>query len=274
MTVVDAAAGGSTLDRHEEAVKQAAVADRLLLSKSDLAHEVDIAGLERRLRGLNPAAPILRVVGGAVEPGRLFDAGLYDPQTKSLDVQRWLKAEAYADHADEGHAPAHGHHHNHGHDDHGHGTHDHHGHDVNRHDDHIRAVCLVVDRPIRASALELWLYTLQQLKGPDLLRMKGIVNVEGVPGPVVIHGVQHVFHPSVELKVWPSEDRRTRIVFITRDIDEQTLRGTLGLFTGEAPPSSPEAGPSGLVQAMEEAQGSRADQIRQQVERSLAGVGT
>ena len=73
-----------------------------------------------------------------------------------------------------------------------------------------------------------------QFRGPDLLRFKGIVNVEGLPGPLVLHGVQHVIYPPVALKAWPSNDRRTRMIFITYDIDEQTLRGSLDQLTREA----------------------------------------
>lgn len=228
IAVVDAAAAGTTLDRQEESIKQVAVADRLLLTKTDLATEVDVAALEGRLRSLNPAAPIISVLRGVVDPGQLFDAGLYNPKTKSVDVQRWLNAEAYVA---ERHGTSGDHDEDH---DHGGGTEHHgHAHDVNRHDDHIRATCIILDKPVSASGLQLWLLTLQQLKGPDLLRMKGVVNVAGFPGPVVIHGVQHVFHPPVHLKNWPSVDRRTRIVFITRDIEESTLRDTLNLFTRE-----------------------------------------
>ena len=254
IATVDAAAGQDTLDRQAEAVKQAAVADRLLLSKTDLVDEDAVRALERRLHALNPGAPLLRAVDGAVDPARLFDAGLYNPKTKSLDVQRWLNAEAYGrsrhghNHDGHGHHEHHDHHHHHGdgHADHGH------GHDVNRHDDHIKAVCLTLDDPVAGDALGLWLEALLLLKGPDLLRVKGILNVAELKGPIVIHGVQHIFHPPVMLKAWPGKDRRSRIVFITRGLDEAMLRDTLDLFTsGDAPPeprngslSRPEVRPS------------------------------
>jgi G3E family GTPase len=249
ITTVDAATGSATLDRQIESVKQAAVADRLLLTKTDLVEAAATHRLESRLRALNPAAPIIRVANGEVEPSRLFDAGLYNPKTKSLDVQRWLQAEAYLP-PEQGHDHEHGHHHHgeHGHQDHGHGTdHDHgageeghaphhqhdHVHDVNRHDDHIRSVCLVMNEPVNGDALDRWLEALLLLKGPDILRVKGIVNVEGLSGPFVIHGVQHIFHPPVMMKKWPSADRRTRIVFITRDVDEAMLRDTWKLFSAK-----------------------------------------
>lgn len=215
ITTVDAATGEPTLDRQIESVKQAAVADRLLLTKTDLVTPAQSMALSQRLRRLNPAAPIIVSRQGEVDPASLLDAGLYNPETKSLDVQRWLKAEAYTS----GH-------------EHGH------GHDINRHDEHIKAVCLTVEEPIPASAFDTWLGLLLGMKGPDILRVKGIVNIEGFDGPLVIHGVQHVFHPPLQMKKWPGRDRRTRIVFITRDLDESALRDTLRMFTRDPPPPS------------------------------------
>lgn len=228
IATVDAAAGMATMDRQEEAVKQAAMADRILLTKTDLASADERSAIERRLRGLNPAAPILPVVDGEVDPAALFDAGLYNPETKSNDVQRWLQLEAYE-------APHDHDHDHHGHHDHGHGhSHDHdhdHHHDVNRHDDRIHATCLTFDDPLQPEAFERWIDILTMFKGPDILRVKGIVNLIGEDRPVVIHGVQHIFHPPVLLDAWPSDDRRTRLVFITRDISEDELRSTLALMT-------------------------------------------
>ncbi|HUN98974.1 MAG TPA: GTP-binding protein [Bradyrhizobium sp.] len=223
IATIDAAVGSATLDRQIESVKQAAVADRLLLTKTDLAAPADVEALTRRLHELNPAAPVLRAANGAVDPADLFDAGLYDPKRKSLDVQRWLNAEAYEE-------PT-GAHHDHG--EHHGAAHHHHHHDVNRHDEHISAFCLTLDTPILANAFDAWLDVLLAFMGPDLLRLKGILNIEGLSGPVVIHGVQHVFHPTVLLKQWPSADRRSRIVFIGRDLDEDALRDTLKFVTAD-----------------------------------------
>ncbi len=229
ITVIDAVNGGNTLDRIPEAVKQAAVADRLVLAKTDLAGAETLAALEARLRVINPAAPLIEARNGAVAPEALLDAGLYDPKTKTLDVQRWLKEEAYAPpaagHDHHHHAGAHDHGPDHAH-DHDHG-HDHAPLDVNRHDDHIRAYCLTYDEPIHGEALVSWLETISGMSGPDLLRIKGIVNVHGMKGPIVIHAVQHIHHPPVMLERWPSADRRSRIVFITRDVPESALKDTL-----------------------------------------------
>ena len=216
IATVDAVAGGATLDRHIEAVKQAALADRIVLTKTDLADAAACAAIEARVRAINPAAAILRARHGAIEPTQLLDIGGYDPTRKGADVRRWIAEEKYAS--------------SHAHD---HGVHDHGAHDraaprdVNRHDDHIRAICLALDQPVPGEALDRWLEGLLRLKGPDLLRFKAIINVAELPGPLVVHGVQHVIYPPVALKTWPSEDRRTRMVFITYDIDEATLRGSL-----------------------------------------------
>ena len=220
IATVDAVNGGDTLDRQVESVKQAGVADRLLLTKTDLVDLDALRRLQDRLRVLNPAAPQIIAENGAVDPTLLFDAGLYDPKTKSLDVQNWLKAEAYAEPHDHERGTA----------DHGY-THTHQHNDVNRHDAHIKALCLTIDEPIHGDALDLWLEALLLLRGADFLRTKGIINVVDLDGPVVIHGVQHIFHPAVMLREWPSEDRRSRIVFVTRDIDESVLQDTLRMFT-------------------------------------------
>jgi G3E family GTPase len=105
--------------------------------------------------------------------------------------------------------------------------HGHHADDASRHDAHIRAVCLTFAAPIAGESLDRWLGSLLRFRGPDLLRFKAIVNVKELPGPLVLHGVQHVIHPPTMLKAWPSEDRRTRMVFITYDIDEAALRSSL-----------------------------------------------
>lgn len=224
IATVDAAIGMATLDTQEESVKQAAVADRILLTKTDLVAAEEVVALEARLRALNPAAPIIPVVNGEVDPARILEAGLYNPATKSNDVLKWLSAEAFEEHDGHGN-DGHGHHGPHGHGDH------HHRHDVNRHGDRIRTICLTFDEPLKDTAFDRWVGILTTFKGPDVLRIKGIVNIAGLDRPLVIHGVQHLLHTPVALDAWPSEDRRTRMVFIVRDMDEADLRGTLALMT-------------------------------------------
>lgn len=209
ITTVDAVTGSATLDRQMESIKQAAVADRLLLTKRDLGAPESAKVLEKRLRALNPSAPILYAENGAVDPCRLLDIGLYRPDSKSSDVQNWLNAEADASIQ---------HHHGHGHDQ---GADQH---DINRHDDHIRFVCLMTDNPIQAKAFDLWPEILTRFKDPDVLRLKAIVHVAGLPAPIALHGVQDLFHPPVPLKSWPRADHRTHISLIVRDLNDEFLQ--------------------------------------------------
>lgn len=221
VTLVDAVNGMATLDSHEEAVKQAAVADRIVLTKTDLAAPHTREVLTARLRRLNPGAPIFDTEDASASTATLFECGLYDPATKSPDVARWLRDEAYH----EGHD-----HHEHGH---GHG-HDHHHHDHHRHDDRIRAFSLVHDRPIDRAALEMFVDLLRSAHGERILRMKGIVGLADDPEhPVAIHGVQKIFHPPARLLAWPDPaDRRTRLVLITRDLDESFVAELFDAFVG------------------------------------------
>jgi G3E family GTPase len=235
VTTVDGVNGASTLDNHEEAVKQAAVADRLLLTKVDIADAPKLDELKHRLQHLNPGARPMSIADGEIDPNAILNAGLYNPETKTADVKRWLHEEAYEGSHDHGHG-----HHHHG-DDHGHGhghqhTHEHgHGeqdpHNVNRHDDRIKAFCMTFDEPMSWATVAAAFDALVTYRGPDLLRMKGILNVKDTDKPVVIHGVQHVFHPPATLEAWPDgDDRKSRVVFITRDIAESTIRKVFASF--------------------------------------------
>jgi len=234
VTTVDAVNAMREFDDQFESVKQAAVADRLVLTKTDIADPHAVLHLRERLAAINPGAPVVVAVQGEADPKDLFEAGLYDPATKTADVRRWLNEEAFAAKRD---LHSHDHHdHDHGH-DHGHDHHGHnhaHAHDVNRHDDRIRAHCLVIDEPLEWDVVASWLGSLAQSRGPDLLRMKGIVNVAGEDQPVVVHGVQHLFHPPARLPQWPDADRRTKLVFITRDIARADIENSLTAFRDDA----------------------------------------
>src|SRR5262249_50278177 len=147
----------------------------------------------------NPAAPILDPDGASVD--RLLNCGLYDPDSKSPDVKRWLAEEAYAS----ANTPSRGEHHHH-------------------HEERIRSFSLASEQPIPVAALDMFLELLRSLHGPKLLRVKGIVHIAETPQtPVVIHGVQHVFHPPAALAAWPDGDRRTRLVLITCDMDPRMI---------------------------------------------------
>lgn len=219
IATVDAANGMATLDRHPEAVKQAAIADRILLTKLDLVDAAASKQLRSRLRELNPAAPMVASLNGALDPQALLGAQAGGRTEKLAHVEEWLRADSYDGHEHE-------HEHEHGH-EHGH----HHGPDRNRHDDHIRAYSVIRDEPVSWAGVSAWLEMIGRMRGDDLLRVKGIINVIEHPSrPVVIHGVQHLFHPPVFLDQWPSDDHRTRLVFITRDIDREDIDSTLAVF--------------------------------------------
>ena len=221
VTVVDAVNGAATLDAHIEAVKQIAVADRIVLTKTDLIDSPErrdaATTLRARLAALNPAAPVIEAASASVS--QLIDCGLYDAERKIPDVKRWLAEEAYAHD-----------------DDH------HHHHDVNRHDDHIRAFTLASDQAIPFSAFEMFLDLMRSMHGPNLLRVKGIVRLAESPDrPVVIHGVQHVFHPPATLAAWPDADRRTRLVFIVKDIEERAINDLFKAFLNITQVDRPDA---------------------------------
>jgi G3E family GTPase len=206
ITTVDAVTGLATLDNHAESLRQAAVADRLVLTKTDVA-EAQSAAMRARLAEINPGTPLFEAVSGAIAPSVLFDCGPYSAANKHADVQSWLAHESVAAH---GHAPHH--HHNGG----------------------ITSFCVVRDEPLHAVTLALLLSALAENCGADLLRVKGIVQVVEEPGrPAVIHGVQHVYHAPVWLDRWPSADRRTRMVFIGRNIRESWVRNLIDLLDAE-----------------------------------------
>ncbi|WP_395688889.1 CobW family GTP-binding protein [Aestuariivirga sp.] len=228
ITVVDAVNGMATLDSHPEAVKQVAVADRIVLTKVDLLvgreGEEMLFAIIGRLRKLNPAARLLTTHRNEATAERLFTMGLFDPKTKTLDVQGWLSAEAYVTGEKRGRR--------HRQDDHGHRhVHDH---DVSRHDEHIRSFSFTETNPVSPQGLELFMELLKSYHGSNLLRMKAIVRVSDDPSrPVVLHGVQHVFHPPVRLQAWPDADERTRFVFIVKDIERSMIEKLFRAFTDQ-----------------------------------------
>lgn len=227
VTVVDAVNGLSTIDAFPEAYKQVAVADRLILTKKTLADEAAVSAITQRLRTLNPRAPITDGDADDAGSAAMLINGLYDASSKIADVDRWLKDEMAA-------AGDHHHHHQHHHDhhhDHGH----HHHHDVNRHGASIRSYSILHDEPIDPMAMNMFVDLLRSTHGEKLLRMKAIVALTDRPDkPLVLHGVQSIFHPPVRLPSWPEgSDRKTRLVLITRDLSESYVRDLFGAFTGK-----------------------------------------
>lgn len=225
VTAVDAANGLSTLANHPEAVKQVAVADRIVLTKTSIARKDAADAVRREIAALNPRAPLTDADEPEAASPALLATGLYDPDTKIPDVRRWLSEDVHDHHHGHDH-----HHHDHSHDHHHHG----HAHDVTRHDATIRSFSIVHDRPIDPMALDMFIDLLRSAHGEKLLRMKAIVGLTTSPDrPVVLHGVQSVFHPPERLPAWPDPaDRRTRMVLITRDLPESFVRDLFDAFTG------------------------------------------
>jgi G3E family GTPase len=228
VTTVDAQLGHAQIDDHFEPAKQIAVADRIIITKSDLAEAGSLERLDARLRSLNRTAPVLRAVKGEIAAGELIGLGAHEPAITEADPERWLSADAYS-------APN------------AHGDHDHHHeHDCGEHCDHpahdhththlhgIGSFCLSFAEPLDGAELSNALTLLAQLYGGKLLRVKGIVNVKDQPKPFVIHGVQHIFYPPDTLQRWPGDSRHSRLVFITKDLAEQVVRRHFVPFIGEA----------------------------------------
>jgi len=179
VTVVDAEAGGDTLSWSAEARKQAILADRLVISKTDIAGEGAAEKLAAQLHALNPSAEIIEAVSGEIDPSRL---------TEPADERRNVFVAEAA------------------------------------HSDGIGSFVFAQSEPMPWPAFAKAMDTLMELRGPDLLRVKGFLNVQGCQGPVMVQFVQHLAHPPVELQGWPDGERQSRVVFITRNISEQQVR--------------------------------------------------
>jgi G3E family GTPase len=182
LTVVDAVNGLATLAQAAEARKQAILADRLVVTKSDIAEAKDVAALTARLRALNAQAEIIVAANGALEPTRM---------TEPANAERNpFIAEA-------------------------------------EHSEGIVSFVLNESKPMQWTVFSRAMETLLTMRGTDVLRAKGFLNVEGCRGPVVVQFVQHLAPPPVELQAWPDGDRQSRIVFITRGIGKQQVSDLL-----------------------------------------------
>jgi G3E family GTPase len=218
LTLVDAVNGSTQLDHQPEALKQAAIADRLLVTKTDIAEVRNTDMLRQRLSQLNPGALMQSVNRGDIAPAMLFGAAIHS-QARRDDLARWLRDDAIAQ------AEQHAAHH---------------------HDDHIRAFCFYLDEPVSKMGMSAWLTALASLRGANLLRVKGLLNIEGKP--VAVHAVQTLIHEPVALANWPDTDRRSRLVFIARDMAREEIEATLDVLrlkpssTGDRPgPMDPRA---------------------------------
>jgi G3E family GTPase len=218
IATVDAINGPLHLAANPESVKQVAVADRIVLTKTDLAAAGQLGELTAALRRLNPTAPLLDAMADPLAPDDLMAGDVYDPARKTAEVRRWLDEEAHRAAADGDHR-----------------------HDPNRHDRDIHAFCLAFERPLDWTLFGIWLSMLLHVHGERVLRVKGILNVLGLATPVVIHGVQHVIHPPAHLEAWPSADRRSRIVFIVRGLEQKAIERSLAAFSRQVAAAAPAA---------------------------------
>ncbi len=226
VTVVDAAHGEATLDAQFEAVSQAAIADLLILSKTDRVPPIKAQRIEDRLRALNPTARCLRSVRGEGLAAELWGLSAMTPTAAPEHVIGWtLGVQHPADPLANlsGLAgpkaptvPA------------------------AVHDARIGSASIILDAPIPDAAFDLWLDALIALRGRDILRVKGIVFLGGIEAPYVFHGVQHIFDPPVQLKDWPKGDRRSRIVVIARDLTRPQLQRSLDMLRARSTPSAPQ----------------------------------
>ncbi len=196
VTTVDAERGAATLDQHPEAVRQAAVADRVVISKCDRVGEAAIGALEARLRALAPGARLHRSSHADIDPALLLDTGLYRGERPAADARGWLRAGEYRRAGSGGAA---------------------------RHDPGIVSFAWTAAEPLPWSGVEQALEALTRREGERLLRMKGLVNVAGEPGPRAVHAAGHTLYPSARLAAWPDEDRSTRLVFIGRDLEDAAV---------------------------------------------------
>jgi G3E family GTPase len=188
VTTVDGVHGLASADREDEWARQATAADRLCVTKTDVADPETVAALEQRLGRLNPLASILRTPHGQAEAAAVLAPVSHDPRDLFVET-------------------------------HGHGD--------------VATFALYLDRPLDWMAFGVWLTMLLQARGTDILRVKGLLNV-GADGPVVLNGVQHVFHPPVHLDRWPDEDERSRVVFIGRNLDRAAIERSLAAFDAAA----------------------------------------
>ncbi len=208
LCTVDSVAGINSLENQPEAAKQVAVADRILITKTDLAEAVYVAGLEKKIRSMNPIAEVRRSTGSGFDAIALFGSDAGDEDSRATEIARWLDRSRH---------------------DHGHDT------------AAIHAFTLEFDEPIDWTAFGVWLTALLHAHGEAVLRVKGVLNVRESSTPVVIQGVQHIVHAPLHLAEWPDDDRTSRIVFIVREVDEQAVRDSLSVFldlarrVGDAP---------------------------------------
>ena len=230
VTVVDAVNAPAQLDRFEESVRQVALADRLVVGKLDLAGPGALAALRPRLAALNPTAPIVAAGSPELDPVELLITDVYDRRSKSREVERWMRSTREAMAADGGPAgradphPVH---------DGSHPAGVHGPNPAGNHGPHpasIAACCFTFEAVLDWTAFGVWMSMLLHRHGDRVLRIKGLLNVAGVPGPVLVNGVRHLVHPPAHLDRWPDADRRSRVVVISNGLRREEVERSLHAF--------------------------------------------
>ena len=215
VATVDAELVPAQLKEYYETAKQIAMADRIVLTKTDRIDAQQRATAQDRVREINPAASIVVAVNGEATVDVLSQLAAYEPVAAKKRADLWLSEHAYeqahdcsgtdCDHPHHHHDDAHAHHHTHG----------------------VQSFSLTFDEPLDGNKLSFAMELLRITHGDKLLRIKAIVAVAGEPLPFVVHGVQHIFYPPTTLDAWPSEDHRSRFVFITKDLSESAVQDVL-----------------------------------------------
>ncbi|MGI9335637.1 MAG: CobW family GTP-binding protein, partial [Gammaproteobacteria bacterium] len=215
VTTLDACNGAQQLERFPEATQQIAAADRIVLTKTDRGEATRTAALREQLAQLNAAAPILEPREGEVDAQALLAEDAYGTgEDRTHEAERWL-----ARAADTSNAP---------------------GEPAHRHTRGVSSFCVKVGRELDWTAFGVWMTMLLNRHGDRVLRIKGLLNVAGVSGPVLINAAQHIVHPPSHLDRWPTDERSTRIIFIVRDLDCERIRASLETFNelSNPPPCS------------------------------------
>jgi G3E family GTPase len=213
ITTVDAVNGAAHLQRQPESVKQAVLANSIVITKVDLADAADVNVLDERLAGLNPSARRWRSANTPPAAEALLAEDAFEDGFRAMAVGDERAPE-----------PAHGGHH------HDTNRHDVNRHDVNRHDARIRSFSLEFDTSIDWNVFAIWFTLLLHSHGADVLRVKGMLRVVGSPGPVVVNAVQHLVHPPIHLEAWPEDWQQSRLVFIVRDLARTDIERSFTAF--------------------------------------------
>jgi G3E family GTPase len=199
IATIDAVNGSAQLAGFAEAVKQASIADRLVLTKVDLTDGPAVSALRARLRALNLSAQVLESTEIGAEPYRLLTDDIYDAAGKFREASRWTASEIYQ-------------------------------HAMHEHTTDVQSFAVIFDRPLDWTAFGVWASMLLHRHGADVLRLKGLLNVAGLLAPVLINGVQHIVHPPSHLEAWPDADRRSRLIFIVRGLERARIERSLAVF--------------------------------------------